>query len=271
MANRFQRVLERMSVQAVALACCMVLPGVAHPEETVFTVGCVNCGAFHYGNGQATPEKFASEWKRLAADWPQDVFFYEDVGRGKSLPGDVFKPKFDIRATAKEKPVACDIVPLPRSIASEIGEQKTARYRALRLTYRRNGKTLAVYGMHLVAEGHLRTPHRVKGQPSLSQKLRRQQFECLVEDARKFDYAILTGDFNAQKDWEYDVFLKAGFSIANCSKAYGTKATLRNIPADNVIISPGLSFADFRVLDNYLLDTDHRPLVATVRLPSATP
>ena len=271
MANLLQKVWRRMSVRAVALAGCMVLPGVAHPEETVFTVGCVNCGAFHYGNGCATPEKFASEWKRLAADWSQDVFFYEDVGRGKSLPGDIFKPKFDIRAAAKEKPVACDIVPLPRSIASEIGEQKTPRYRALRLTYRRNGKTLAVYGMHLVAESHLRTPHRVKGQPSISQKLRRQQFECLIEDARKFDYAILTGDFNAQAGWEYDVFLKAGFTIANCSKTYGTTATLRNIPADNVVISPGLSFVDFRVLDEYLLDTDHRPLVATVRFPSATP
>ena len=26
-----------------------------------FSVGCVNCGAFRYGGGRATPEKFAEE------------------------------------------------------------------------------------------------------------------------------------------------------------------------------------------------------------------
>ena len=232
-----------------------------------FSIGCVNCGAFHYGKGKATPEAFAATWRKMAADWPQDVFFYEDVGKG--TPGNVSQPRLDIRAAAKEPPAAVDVVELPRSIETDKGLQKSPRYRVLRLTYNRDGKTLAVYGGHLVAEGHIRGAKPAKGEPSFSQRLRQTQFKALIEDAKHFDYAILTGDFNAQVTWEYDVFRQAGFSIANCSETYGTQATLRNIPADNIILSPGLSFADFKVLRDYVLDTDHFPLVATVRFADA--
>ena len=228
-----------------------------------FTVGCVNCGAFHYGGGRATAEEFAAAWSRLAADWPQDVFFYEDVGKTRK-PGNMEAPGLDIRAAARNSPVSCEVVELPRSIESGAGEQKSPRYRALRLVYDIGGKKVAVYGVHLVAEGHLRGPKPAKGELSLSQKLRQIQFRALMDDARKFDHAILTGDFNAQRPHEYDVFTDAGYSLANCSPRYGIKATLRNIPADNIIISQGLSFSDFKVLDGYVLDTDHIPLVAKV-------
>ena len=229
-----------------------------------FSVGCVNCGAFHYGGGRATPEEFSNEWQRLAKDFPQDAFFYSDVGKG--TPGDISIKKFDIRADAKRKPVAFSEVRLPFCIETPNGIKKTKRNRALRLVYDLGGRTLAVYGLHLVAEGHI-SGRKVKGFPSLSQQLRRRQFEALLADARRFDYAIFAGDFNAQKPWEYDVFVKAGYRIGNCSAEYGTTATLRNIPADNIILSPGLAFLSFEVLKKYVLDTDHFPVVATVRLP----
>ena len=254
---------KSMFTRAACIAV-LLLPAIVSGGDLtdVFTVGCVNCGAFHYGNGRATPDEFKASWKKLASDWVQDVFFYEDVGKG--VPGNVSQPNFDIQAAAKKKPVAVDVVSLPEGIETPNGYKKTRRHRVLRLTYDRKGKTLAVYGGHLVAEGHIRGPKPAKGEMSLSQKLRQMQFKALIEDAKRFDYAILTGDFNAQKPWEYDVFKEAGFTIANCSDAFGTKATLRNIPADNIILSPGLSFADFKVLDGYVLDTDHFPLVATV-------
>ena len=233
-----------------------------------FSVGCINCGAFRYGKEKVAPEEFAKEWSRLAADWPQDVFFYGDVGKG--VPGNVSLPKFDIRAAVKRQPAETKTVALPRSI--EIGQklQKTPRYRALRLVYELNGKRLAVYGVHLVAEGHIRGPKPSKADLSPSQKLRQLQFKELIEDARRFEFAILTGDFNAQKPSEYGIFIESGFSLANCSEQFGTKATLRKIPADNIILSPGLSFADFKVLDGYNLNTDHLTLVATVRFAAAT-
>ncbi len=253
-----------MSGKKAFAAACVAFAWLAAAGEDVFTVGCVNCGAFHYGKGRATAEEFAASWDSIAAEWPQDAFFYEDVGKRKV--GEHAIPKFDIRAATKRTPKSVDAVELPRTIESSTGEQRTGRYRALRLTYDLGGRKLAVYGVHLVANDHVRDPKTAKGEPSLSQKLRRRQFEALIADARKFDLSILTGDFNAQKPGEYDVFTQAGFSIGNCSAAYGTKATLRNIPADNVILSPGLAFADFRVLDGYVLDTDHLPLVATVRI-----
>jgi hypothetical protein len=154
-----------------------------------FSVGCVNCGAFRYGNDNIPAEESAKEWSRLAADWQQDVFFYEDVGKG--APGNVSMPKFDIRAAVKRQPETAEVVALSRSV--EIGRkiQKTPRYRVLRLIYDLEGKKLAVYGVHLVAEGHIRGPKPAKGEMSPSQKLRQLQFKELIEDARRFDYAIL--------------------------------------------------------------------------------
>lgn len=257
------------------LASLLLSAATAVGGTNSFTVGCVNCGAFHYGKGRATKAAFCAEWKRLAADWPQDVFFYEDVGKDpQRMPGRHAMPKFDIRAESRATPAKVDEVPMPRTVEVDGVERKTPRFRALRLVFERDGRSLAVYGVHLVAEGHIpKGKARSEGSaksPSHSQRLRQSQFRALIEDAKKFDLAILTGDFNAQKPWEYDIFKDAGFAIANCSAAYGEQATLRDIPADNIILSPGISFVDFRVLKDYVLDTDHFPLVATVRIEDAT-
>ena len=244
------------------LSCCC--RGFAAGD--MFRIAAVNCGAFRYGAQRATPEEFASEWKRFARDGNFDAILYSDVGKGSNLLGDIAIGGFDIRAAAVRRPDSVSQVCLPFSIESEDGIGKTKRFRALRLVYSLGERTLAVYGVHLVAEGHIRLPRR-SGIPSPSQQLRRRQFDALVADARRFDHAILAGDFNAQKPWEYDVFRKAGYKVGNCSAEFGTVATLRNIPADNVIISPGLYFAGFAVLKEYTLDTDHFPVAATVRLP----
>jgi hypothetical protein len=231
-------------------------------NASLFSVGCVNCGAFHYGNGRATTEFFASEWKRLLRENQQDVFFFSDIGKGRF--GNIALPKFDIRANAEIKPFSYGEVSLPRSIETPKGIKKTRRYRALRLVYELGRHKLAVYGVHLVAESHISS---VRGSDGLSpsQHLRKQQFKALIEDSKQFDYAIFTGDFNAQKALEYDILVKAGYKLGNCSSEYGTFATLRDIPADNIIISPNMSFMEFKVLKEYLLDTDHLPIVAKVK------
>ena len=92
-----------MLAAAVAVALGVQAASLVSTGTTdAFTVGCVNCGAFHYGKGRATAEEFKAEWTKLAKEWPQDVFFYEDVGKG--APGNVSQPKFDIRAAAKVTP-----------------------------------------------------------------------------------------------------------------------------------------------------------------------
>ena len=236
------------------------LPGKA------LAVGCVNCGAFHYNADFASPDAFRAEWARLASDWNCDVFFYEDVGEG--TPGNVASGTLDIRAEAGPAPRSVDVVTLPGSLDVDGKPRLTRRHRALRLVYSLDdGRTLALYGVHLVAESHIGTS--TNGSPeglSLSGRLRQKQFEALLRDAVGFDLAILAGDFNAQGVEEYRAFLDRGFAVANGSPRFGAHATLRGIPADNIILSPGLSFIDFHVLEDYLLDTDHKPLVSRVRL-----
>ena len=234
-----------------------------------FSVGAVNCGAFHYGDTNVSASAYAGEWKRLAAENPTDVFFYEDVGRGTDLPGGVAVPGLDIRASVRSKPLATDVIDLPKAIDVGGVERRTPRYRALRLTYPFAGGRLAVYGVHLVAEGHIRAPKPAKGGLSFSQRLRQRQFAALLEDAERFDHAIICGDFNAQKPSEYDIFIRAGFVLGNCSARFGAHSTLRNIPADNIILSSSLDFDDFRIHDGYRLNTDHFPVCATVKTSSA--
>jgi hypothetical protein len=257
-------VVARRKFAVGAALVALLFSSVCNAAEE-FTVGCVNCGAFRYGKNRASESDFKASWLKLAKDWPQDVFFFEDVGKGRL--GNISCPKFDIRASAKNDPAAVDVVVLANCIDVGQSVRRTSRHRALRLTYDIGGKTLAVYGVHLVAEGHIRAPKPAEGEMSFSQKLRQIQFKELIEDAKRFDFAVLAGDFNAQKPWEYDIFGKSGFTVANCSEKYGVKATLRNIPADNIIISTNLTFKDFRVLEDYVLNTDHFPLVAKVQFP----
>ena len=99
---------------------------------------------------------------------------------------------------------------------------------------------------------------------SYSQQLRQSQFKALLEDAKSFGHAIFCGDFNAQKASEYKVFADAGYRLANCSERFGTTATLRDIPADNVIVSPKLDIVSLEIPGNYTLNTDHKPLIAIV-------
>ena len=192
------------------------------------------------------------------------MFFYEDVGTNAFPRGSRGVDGLDIRVVLKDGKGDISVVTLPREIEVEGKVRRTPRYRALRVVRERDGKRIAFYGLHLVAEGHIKAPKPPKGEMSFSQKLRREQFKALMADARAFDHAVFAGDFNAQKPFEYDVFTEAGYAAANGSKSFGTSATLRNIPADNVVVSPGLGILQFEVPQYYKINTDHFPVLATV-------
>ena len=230
----------------------------AFPAE--FTVACVNCGCFHYGD-KAIPEAiYRDNWKKMVKNADADVFFFEDFGK-KFTTGKDPAAKLDICHLAKLPPDEVAVLPLPR----EINGRKTPRYRALRLCWSVNGRRIAFYGVHLVAEGHIPGKTRDASGYTPSQQLRKLQFAELIGDAKKYDLAVLCGDFNAQKPEEYDIFTKHDFTLTNCSERFGTHASLRNIPADNIIVSPGLEIVDFRLLREPELDTDHIPLKAVIR------
>lgn len=242
-------------------AAFCLLPIIAKSQEaTVWTIACVNCGQFHYGDKKTSPEDYRRRWQKLFADVDADVFFMED--NPSDFPFNTIRfPKFDIRTDAKTTPVSATIIKLTK----EIDGHKVPRYRAFRLVYDINGKSVAFYGMHLVAEGHIKIKKADGEQWSLSQKLRQIQFKELIQDAKQFDGAVFTGDFNAQIPAEYDVFKQNGYTLSNCSETYGATATLRDIPADNIIVSPWIKLLDFKILKDYRLDTDHFPLVAKLQ------
>ena len=227
-------------------------PRVATKTEN-FTVGCVNCGEYDYVDGQTSAETYANNWNRLFAENPADVWFKEDTVKSRD-------PGLCLEAAAVRTPLSNSIVDL----IGVCQEGSTDRHYARRLVFQLGMKRIAFYGLHLVAEGHVSD---VKGEDgrSPSQRLRQLQFAGLIEDARQFDGAVFSGDFNAQQPWEYDIFKDAGYTCANCSERFGVTATLRDIPADNIIVSPGIEIETFKVVTDIKLNTDHFPLVARLR------
>ena len=230
--------------------------------ETI-SVGAVNCGLFKYPRPGVTEGQYAAGWDALGTNCQTDVFFYGDVGTNVFPASSRGVEGLDIRVALKDGKGELSVLELPRTIDVEGKIRKTRRYRALRVVREHDGKKIAFYGVHLVAEGHIKGPKPPKGELTWAQKLRREQFKALMDDARRFDHAVLAGDFNAQKPFEYEVFTEGGFRIANCSKAFGFNATLRDIlPADNIIVSGGLDFLNFEVPQYYRINTDHYPVLA---------
>ena len=236
-----------------AVAVWIAWSGKGRIPAATLTVGCVNCGQYDYGDGQTSAETYQANWNRLFAENPADIWFKEDTVASSD-------PNLCLEAVTANPPISNTIVDL----VAKCPEGKTERHYARRLVYRFGERTVAFYGMHLVAEGHV---SKVKGADGRtpSQRLRQLQFAGLIEDARQFDGAVLTGDFNAQQPWEYDIFKNSGYTCANCSERFGVTATLRDIPADNIIVSPWIEIETFKVVKDIKLSTDHFPLVARLK------
>ena len=229
-------------------------PDILNPTQAVLTVGCVNCGEYEYTDGVTPKAAYAANWKRLFAENPADIWFKEDTVESRD-------PNKCIEAVTVRQPVSNDIV----TMIGTSPEGTTARRYVRRLAYKVADRRIAFYGVHLVAESHISKKKGLDGM-SPSQRLRQRQFAELIEDARKFDDAVFAGDFNAQEPWEYEIFRSSGYACANCSERFGTEATLRDIPADNIIVSSGLLIEKFDVLKTPKLDTDHFPLVARLTI-----
>ena len=237
------------------------------PVRGSIVVGAVNCGAFKFPPPDGTDENaVAAEWRRLS-ETGADFMFFEDVGTGARADGlaNVRKKPLDIALKTDWPLKSVDIVRLPDSGESRGKSHRTARCRALRCVVDFEGGELALYGVHLVAEGHI--PPEAgskKGSQTPSQKLRRKQFQALLADATRYDYAVIAGDFNAQTAEEYGFFSERGWTVSNGSTRFGTHATLRDIPADGVVVSPGLDIDWFSAPGAFALDTDHRPVFAGI-------
>ena len=258
--------MQRIVALVPALMCGMLLSA-QEPVQcsgATFTVAAVNCGQFNYDAEDVSEATYGTNWVSLAQQHAADVFFYEDVGRAERLTAAEGCPDLDILVVRKTPDGELSVVELPRTISVGGREQRTRRYRALRLVRTIAGRRIAFYGIHLVAEGHIVALRPTDGSLTCAQRLRRRQFEALMADARQFDEAVIAGDFNAQIPLEYAPFEEAGYAIGNCSARFGAYRTLRNLPADNIVVSPGLELRRFEVLRDLALDTDHLPVRAKI-------
>lgn len=238
-------------------------------------IGCANCGKFSYTDGITDVNSYINQWKGMLNERDYDLFSFEDVSnnfstgitansvisQGKTVYNvDGFSDC--LRITSEFIPETVTIVAFKDRMSAS--SKNTARYYAIRLTYHVKGRSLAVYGLHLVAEGHISAEIEQDG-TSASQKLRQVQFQGLIDDAKFYDESIFIGDFNAQSSVEYEIFKTNGYSMVNCGD-YGEFATLRDIPADNIIVSSGFEINSIRLLSDYNLNTDHTALSVSLTL-----
>lgn len=122
------------------------------------------------------------------------------------------------------------------------------------------------------------------------------QIDSILELLQGEKYAIIAGDFNTTTTSEYEKFVNAGYSIANCSSYYGNNFTANRIIAyqsnqnetagiawneetaqqgesyclDNVITTPNIKIQSFEVLYDWYqkLTSDHCPVVAKLLINS---
>ena len=129
-----------------------------------------------------------------------------------------------------------------------------------------NGISVIVYSVKLCPSGA--NPSETK--LAWTKAMRQAQYQDILDDIEENEYThyIICGDFNAQdcsQDNEYKIFTDAGLTI--CNGGYlGWFSTLRNINADNIIFPSTIKLVRFKVLNDYVLNTDHYPILAELQI-----
>lgn len=240
-----------------------------------FTICSVNCGTFDHfpkykdkivdDEGNPDWEVYLSNWKKMINNTKFDIFALVDCPFSTTSTifneNNMFKPICDNSTSIQDKffefrntITNAELLTVTSSVTVDGHTYSNPnRSKFLRSVYKHGSLSIAIYAIH--------------ASPQLSdgyEHLRKQQFLDLIDDSKNYDGAVFVGDFNCQNAEEYKVFTDNGFKIANCGYL-GTTNTLRDIPADNIIVSEYLNIDFFRVIDEFNLNTDHYPVIAQIR------
>lgn len=92
-------------------------------------------------------------------------------------------------------------------------------------------------------------------------KFRLKQMQELIKRFDKSDRVIMCGDWNAASKDAMDIFVQAGYTVANDGSiaTYSRKMT----PLDNIVVK-GLNVSDVRTIETSL--SDHYPLICKISL-----
>lgn len=146
----------------------------------------------------------------------------------------------------------------------------TECHKALKTKFVFSGDEVIFYSVHLLPQGSLyddsEAGYTSSELDTMRYNLRQLQYSEIIDDVELNGYSkvVILGDFNAQTISEYDIFLNNGFQMEN-GGYIGTYETLRDIPADN-IITKGINVKFSEVTENVNLNTDHKPMSATIRI-----
>lgn len=243
-----------------------ITAAISRTQNTSIVVGCVNCGSYnHHVDGEPvkTDDEYLANWKAMLESCNFDVFNLEDSAfTGVFTQANIYEPiivcahhaqqQNQIHTESRIEVMDATDVTLPSTVTVDGVTYTSERFRGLCCRCIIGDKNVGIYAVHLT--------------PSAGQEpMRKAQFEALIADAARFDEVIFTGDFNCQTIDEYKPFTDAGYTLGN-GGYFGTFMTLRAIPADNIIVSDGLIITSFRKITDFVLNTDHRPIIAKIRV-----
>lgn len=240
----------------------------AKAEQTLYKIASVNCGTFdHYrpDSQHLTDDEYKVNWRKDINKSEFDFFVLVDCPFAKAsspytesdLFGNITKGKVNLNDQYIEyrEDIGESSILDVRSTVTVDGQTYTNnnRHTFLRAILQIGDIRIAIYAIHA-------SPQLAPGY----EHLRAAQFEDLLADANNYDGFIFCGDFNCQTSDEYDIFAEAGCRMGNCGYL-GTFNTLREIPADNIIVSDNIVIKQFALLDDYDLNSDHLPIFAIIQ------
>ena len=215
------------------------------------TIATNNMGMFRYGIPSITPETYLKNWKQMINDTKFDVFgLCEWADNYETL--NTQEVMFDPLVISDNKEGHKKFESKYQSLLNYSLPLSTG-FTALVNKIRVHDKDIYIYVVYcMYSEGN--------------EEIRQTEYQAIIDDIsnNNYEYAIIVGDFNAQVTSEYDIFKNNGFTI--CNGGYlGDFATLRDITADNIIFTNNIKLKEFKMLE-YTLNTDHKPIVATLTI-----
>ena len=254
-----------------------VVKGIATADEmasmTELRILSFNCGQFDYGDGTTTDAQYKTKWREMLNDTKFDICALQDYistfgqlqdeakdvlfgSTIKSFLGYVGSSENGLRLASRINAGYLGCIDVGGG--SGLWRTKVYKYNVFAM-----GKNIVVYVGHYQSQTQYATA-------------RATQYANVIADAQAYgyEYVVFVGDFNAESISEYAPFVNAGYIL--CNGGYtGDHITLgpgetgwENIPTDNIIYSPNLMETHFEVLSDQTLNTDHYPIMATLKVKS---
>lgn len=230
-------------------------------SESTLKILTINCGSFDYGDGQISLDTYKMNWRRMFNKSKFDILACQD-----------FAKFFDDENTVDAySALLSEIVDGTSPGVGEFNRDYS------RMAWRGDNVKLVNYYLSgypyyfqikcLVAgliDVSIFSVYFQPGEDNAAARAGNAQTIMTAIANSGAQYVVVAGDFNAWSENEYDIWKNAGYKVANCGYL-GRINTLRDIPADNVIVSPNINIINTEILNEYQLNTDHLPMSVTLK------